>query len=124
MSSLPISGVFNDGLIAELFESYRRDPSSVDESWRQFFRLAETLGGGGTAAPGVDANLLRKTAGAASLLGAIQRYGHLAVQLDPLGSPPPGAAELKPEDPGITDADLAESPGSALGDDDAATAAV
>jgi 2-oxoglutarate dehydrogenase E1 component len=123
MPSLPISGVFNDGLIAELFESYRRDPASVDESWRQFFRLAEALGGGGTAAAGVDANLLRKTAGAASLLGAIQRYGHLAVQLDPLGSPPPGAAELKPEFHGITDADLAQIPGSALGYDDAATAA-
>src|SRR5688500_448825 len=28
--TLPISGVFNDGYIAELFETYRRDPSSVD----------------------------------------------------------------------------------------------
>jgi 2-oxoglutarate dehydrogenase E1 component len=123
MSSLPVSGVFNDGLIAELFESYRRDPASVDESWRQFFRLAETLGAQGTAAAGVDASLLRKTAAAASLLGAIQRYGHLAVQLDPLGTPPPGAAELKPEFHGITDGDLAQIPASALGYDGGGTAA-
>jgi 2-oxoglutarate dehydrogenase E1 component len=123
MSSLPISGVFNDGLIAELYESYRRDPASVDESWRQFFRLAETLGAQGPTAAGVDASLLRKTAAAASLLGAIQRYGHLAVQLDPLGTPPPGAAELKPEFHGITDAELAQVPASALGYDDGGTAA-
>src|SRR5215510_10003037 len=124
MSSLPVSGVFNDGLIAELYESYRRDPASVDESWRQFFRLAETLGAQGPAAAGVDASLLRKTAAAASLLGAIQRYGHLAVQLDPLGTPPPGAAELKPEFHGITDAELGQVPASALGFDDGTAADV
>ena len=124
MPSLPIAGVFNDGLIAELFESYRRDPGSVDESWRQFFRLAESLAGAGATAGGVDASLLRKTAGAASLVGAIQRYGHLAVPLDPLGTPPPGAAELKPEFHGVTDADLAAIPGSALGYDDATAADV
>ena len=123
MSSLPITGVFNDGLIAELFESYRRDPSSVDESWRQFFRIAETLGAGGTAATGVDASLLRKTAAAASLVGAIQRYGHLAVPLDPLGTAPPGAAELVPEFHGITEDDLLKIPASALGYDDGGTAA-
>ena len=113
MSSLPFTGVFNDGYIAGVYESYRRDPSSVDESWRQFFRVAEQLGGTG-ASGGYDASLLRKAAGAAELLGAIQRYGHLAVQLDPLGSPPPGAAELKPGFHGITDEDLRQLPATAL----------
>src|SRR5205085_10651499 len=97
MSSLPITGVFNDGLIAELFESCKKDAGSVDDSWRQFFRRAESLAGQAPAAGAVDASLLRKTAAAASLLGAIQRHGHLAVALDPLGTPPPGAAELSPE---------------------------
>jgi len=113
MSSLPLTGVFNDGYIAGAYESYRRDPSSVDESWRQFFRIAEQLAGTGSAG-GYDPSLLRKAAGAAELLGAIQRYGHLAVQLDPLGSPPPGAAELKPGFHGITDEDLKQLPASAL----------
>ena len=45
MSSEPITSVFNDGYIAEAYESYRRDPSSVDESWRQFFRFAEGISG-------------------------------------------------------------------------------
>jgi 2-oxoglutarate dehydrogenase E1 component len=121
MSALPVTGAFNDGYIAELFESYRRDPSSVDETWRQFFRMAESLAG--TASGGVDPSLLRKAAGAGALVGAIERYGHLAVQLDPLGAPPPGAAELKPEFHGITEADLLSIPASAMGSDDGNTAA-
>src|SRR5215213_11696836 len=80
----PTTTVFNDGYIAEPYESYRRDPASVDESWRQFFRTAESLAGittgGGTSS---DPALLRKTAGAAALIDAIRHYGHLAVQLDP-----------------------------------------
>ena len=110
----PTTTVFNDGYIAETYEAYRRDPSSVDESWRQFFRTAESLSGivGGGAA---DAQLLRKTAGAAALEDAIRQYGHLAVQLDPLGSQPPGAAELTPEFHGITEQELADVPASALG---------
>ena len=100
MSGLPISSAFNDGYIAEQYEAFRRDPASVDESWRQFFRFAESLSG--TAAPaapaagGYDAELLRKAAGAGALVAAIRRYGHFAVPIDPLGSAPIGAAELTP----------------------------
>src|SRR5690242_2040546 len=115
MSSLPITSAFNDGYIAELYEAYRNDPASVDESWRQFFRFAESLGGRSDRAI-VDDSLLRKVAGAASLIGAIQRYGHLAVQIDPLGTPPLGAAELKPEFHGVTESDLHEIPAQALAD--------
>jgi 2-oxoglutarate dehydrogenase E1 component len=110
----PTTTVFNDGYIAEMYESYRRDSSSVDESWRQFFRTAESLAGI-TGGGGADAALLRKTAGAAALVDAIRHYGHLAVQLDPLGTPPPGAAELTPEFHGITEPELADVPASALG---------
>jgi 2-oxoglutarate dehydrogenase E1 component len=115
MSNLPVTSAFNDAYIAEMYDAYRRDPASVEESWRQFFRFAESLAG--TSGPSViDESLLRKVAGAAALIGAIQRYGHLAVQLDPLGSPPLGAAELKPEFHGITESDLAEIPATALAD--------
>src|SRR5262249_57755221 len=54
---------------------------------------------------------------------AIQEYAHLAISLDPRGPPPPGAAELGPEFHGITEADLDDIPGSALGDPSAKTAA-
>ena len=116
MTSLPITGVYNDGHIAELLEQFRRDPNSVDESWRQFFRFAETMAGQApAAAPSTDVSYLRKVAGAAALMDAIRIYGHHAVRLDPLGSEPPGAAELQPGFHGITEEDLALVPAQALG---------
>ena len=111
----PTTTVFNDGYIAETYEAYRRDPSSVDESWRQFFRTAESLAGITGAAGPADGALLRKTAGAAALVDAIRQYGHFAVPLDPLGTQPPGAAELTPEFHEITEQELADVPASALG---------
>src|SRR5262245_55302479 len=119
MTSLPITGVYNDGLVAELFEQYRRDPDSVDESWRQYFRFAETLSGQGPVATTVqaDVSFLRRVAGAAALMDAIRIYGHHAVRTDPLGSDPSGAAELQPEFHGISEADLALVPAPALGYD-------
>ncbi|HJQ19109.1 MAG TPA: 2-oxoglutarate dehydrogenase E1 component [Gemmatimonadaceae bacterium] len=115
--SSPVTSVFNDALIADTYEQYRRDPNSVDQSWRDYFRFAEQLGGIATGAAGTvaDAALLRKVAGAAGLVSAIQRYGHLCVQIDPLGSAPIGAAELSPEFHGISEADLQHVPAAALG---------
>ncbi|MEP7380394.1 MAG: 2-oxoglutarate dehydrogenase E1 component [Gemmatimonadota bacterium] len=127
MSSDPITGVYNDAYIAEVFEAYHRDPASVDASWRQFFRVAESIGGSGVpmatsapasapqAAPTADRSILRKVAGAAALAHAIRQYGHLDVQLDPLGTPPVGAMELSPIFHRITEPDLTEVPASALG---------
>jgi 2-oxoglutarate dehydrogenase E1 component len=125
MSTQPITSVFNDGYIAEVYESYRRDPASVDESWRQFFRFAESLGT--VAAPSgtpaaIDPDLLRKVAGAAELVDSIRQYGHLAADIDPLGSRPPGTPELTPEFHGFSEADLALIPGSALGAPEATAA--
>src|SRR3954464_10044804 len=123
MSSNPISGVYNDGYINEVYDAYRRDPSSVDESWRQFFRFAESLG---RAAPTAgtqqaiqsgqpDPAFLRDIAAAAELVDAIRSYGHLAVPLDPLGSEAEGTPELTPEFHGLSEEDLASIPGLALG---------
>ena len=116
---MPITSPFNDGYILELYESFRRDPAAVDESWRQFFQFAESLAGHDGRTGGVpDGSLLRKVAGAATLVQAIRQYGHLAVQVDPLGTDPLGAAELTPEFHGILESDLAQVPGAALGVDD------
>ncbi len=122
MSSLPISSVFNDGYVAEQYDIFRRDPAALDESWRQFFRFAESLGGA-PVGDGADPDLLRIAVGASSLVQAIRLYGHLAVQIDPLGTPAPGAAELTPEFHGITEADLEKLPGTVLGFPERATGA-
>ncbi|MEP6766399.1 MAG: 2-oxoglutarate dehydrogenase E1 component, partial [Gemmatimonadaceae bacterium] len=129
MNAFAQTSIFNDGYIAEQFEQYRRDPGSVDESWRQYFRVAESLFAQAGVAPltssasispansnvsASDVSILQKAAGASALQSAIRDYGHFAVQIDPLGSPPPGAAELTPEFHGITEADLRALPGAML----------
>lgn len=124
--SEPVTGVFNDGYIAEQYELYRRDRNAVDSSWRQFFQFAEGLAGTPSGAPapaGVpDAALLRKVAAAASLLESIRAYGHLATPIDPLGKRRSGSRELTPEFHGLAEDDLAQIPGSALGLPDATAA--
>ena len=121
MSSDPITGVFNDGYVSEAYEAYRRDPSSVDESWRQFFRFAESISGSAPAvgvpstAGQIDPAFLRDAAAAAELVDAIRSYGHLSVPLDPLGAVPEGTPELTPEFHGLTEDRLARIPGAALG---------
>jgi 2-oxoglutarate dehydrogenase E1 component len=130
MSSDPITSVFNDGYIAEAYESYRRDPSSVDESWRQFFRFAESLSGTppaaatstGSGVGNADAVQLRKVAGAAELIQSIRAFGHLGAQIDPLGNTPPGTPELTLEFHGLSEADLVAIPGEAFGLPDATAA--
>ena len=129
MSSDPITSVFNDGYIAEAYESYRRDPASVDESWRQFFRFAESLSGAASSTPipaasggKADISLLRKVAGASALVESIRAFGHLAAHIDPLGNTPPGTSELTLESHGLSEADLAGIPGEALGFSDATAA--
>jgi 2-oxoglutarate dehydrogenase E1 component len=118
MTSPTITSVFNDGYIAEQYERYRRDPASVEESWRQFFAVARSLAGGPAADGAADPEMLSKVASAATLVQAIRTYGHLAVPLDPLGTAPKGAPELSPEFHGITDEDLEAIPAAALGFDD------
>ncbi|MDQ2889993.1 MAG: 2-oxoglutarate dehydrogenase E1 component [Gemmatimonadota bacterium] len=121
MSAEAITSVFNDGYIADAYDSFRRDPSSVDESWRQFFRFAEGLAGTSPSAR-KTAGSLHAAAAAAALLDAIRAYGHLAVRIDPLESDPPGSPELRPDSHGVTEAELATIPGTALGMRDATAA--
>ena len=123
MSNDPITGAYNDALIAEAYEAYRRDPSSVDESWRQFFRFAESIAGAPSPAAGAgpstagefDPAFLRDVAAAAELVDAIRSYGHLAVPLDPLGTEPEGTPELTSEFHGLSEEHLHSIPGIALG---------
>lgn len=126
MSTEPVTGVFNDGYIAEQYELYRKDRNAVDSSWRQFFQFAERLGGasasGQPSGSAPDASLLRKVAGAASLLESIRAYGHLATPIDPLGKPRSGSPELTPEFHGLSEEDLTRIPGDAVGLPDATAA--
>ena len=102
----------NRGYVLELYEKYRQDPSSVDAETRAYFEQAappvvETA----AVAAGLP---VHKIVGAVNLAQSLRRYGHLAAQLDPLGSRPPGDPSLLPETHGITNEDLRELPASLL----------
>ena len=62
MNASAITSVFNDGVIAEQFERYRHDPGSVDETWRQYFAMAQALFAGDVERPGGRAHRVQMQA--------------------------------------------------------------
>src|SRR5258708_3810933 len=107
------SGI-NRGYVLELYERFRKDPSSVDPATRAIFEQwtppadADAATGPTTDAPA------RLAVAAVNLAQAIRRYGHLAAQLDPLGSTPPGDPSLLPERHGLTEEDLRRIPANLI----------
>ncbi len=114
----------NAGYVLDLYDRYRDDPNSVDPETRAMFERVDPveIEALATAKPRAGAPPVATSAptgpiydvsavvGAAALAQAIRDYGHLDVQLDPLGTPPHGAPELHPTFYGITDAQLATLP--------------
>src|SRR5216117_542908 len=110
----------NAAYVLELYERYRQNPDSVDPETRKAFESwtppAEQMGAeaqGIRLRQGYGGQVdIQKAVGAANLADCIRRYGHLAAQLDPLGSEPVGDPSLSPAAHGITDADLRRLPAS------------
>ncbi len=99
----------NRGYVLELYDKYRQDPSSVDPETRAFFdSWTPTAEEPPSAAP--SDMPLHKAVGAVNLAQSIRRYGHLAAQLDPLGSRPIGDPSLVADTHGVTDEDLRRLP--------------
>jgi 2-oxoglutarate dehydrogenase E1 component len=122
----------NAGYVLELYDRYIEDPSSVDVETQQFFAsfdpgtLDAVVEAGGNRGTGVISSTaplsasvanvdLQKIIGAVQLATGIREYGHLAVQTDPLGGPPPGAPEVEIAKYGITEDDLTALPASVVG---------
>ena len=102
----------NRGYVLELYDKYRRDPSSVDAETRAIF---ERWTPPADEAPSVPDGLsVQKIVGAVNLAQSIRRYGHLAAQLDPLGSRPPGDPSLLPETHGVSEEDLRSLPANLI----------
>jgi 2-oxoglutarate dehydrogenase E1 component len=113
----------NAGYVLDLYDQYLADPSSVDPEMREWFATLDPVAVEAAAAPpesaggtpgGRAAFSVTAVVGAAALTQAIREFGHLAVQLDPLGSTPHGAPELVPEFHGTTEAALQVLPPSAV----------
>jgi 2-oxoglutarate dehydrogenase E1 component len=115
---------FNEGYVLELYDAFRRDPSSVDQATRDLFATwtptdSGTSGPRDSRAPGprdlgTPALDPDKVVGAVNLAQSIRRYGHLAAQIDPLGGRPLGDPALEPETHGVTEADLRAMPATLL----------
>ncbi len=107
----------NAGYVMELYQRYRDDPSSLDETTRRYFEHwtppLDGDGSSGTAA--VQAPAVDKIVGAVNLAQSIRGFGHLAAHLDPLGTRPMGDPDLKPEAHGISEADLHSLSASLVG---------
>ena len=101
----------NRGYVLELYERYRRDPASVDESTRTMF---ERWAPPADEVRPVEGLPLQKIVGAVNLAQSIRRYGHLAAQLDPLGARPLGDPSLLPGTHGVTEEDLRNLPASLI----------
>src|SRR5262245_7158566 len=93
-----------DALEAQ-YERWRRDPASVEESWRLFFEGFE-LGRQRkpTVAPAADGSA--KQAAVIDLIDAYRGLGHILARLDPLSDPPAGFPLLELSQFGLTEADL------------------
>lgn len=118
----------NAGYLLDLYERYRQDPDTVDPEARDLFARLDPAEIEALAAPRVRAGAppvataaptgpihdVSAVVGAAALAQAIRDYGHLDVQLDPLGTPPYGAPELQPAFHGVTPAQLAALPVEAV----------
>jgi 2-oxoglutarate dehydrogenase E1 component len=125
MSDPEIFQGVNAAYVQDLYDRYRRDPHAVDSATREFFETwtppspgesralpgfggARPLSGKGAEQPTPEA--LAKAVGAFNLAQSIRRYGHLAAQIDPLGSRPVGDPALEPATHGVTEEDLRALP--------------
>ena len=110
----------NAGYVYELFERYRRDPSSVDEATRRAFGTWTPTDADHSQVPG-PANAtaapnereLQAGIAAFNLAESIRRFGHLAAGLDPLHFYEPlGDPSLAAASHGLTSATLQRLPAS------------
>lgn len=104
----------NAGYVIELYDRYRDNPASVNAQTRSLFQ-GWTPPVDGSAPQARGAFDVQKVVGAARLARLTREYGHLAAQLDPLGSPPPGDYELELATHDLTEDDLAALPSSVIG---------
>ncbi|HYT73965.1 MAG TPA: thiamine pyrophosphate-dependent enzyme, partial [Vicinamibacterales bacterium] len=103
------SGI-NRGYVLEMYDRFRNDPASVDPATRAIFEQWTPPAVSGAADVAEGALPVRAAVSGVNLAQSIRRYGHLAAQLDPLGSKPPGDPSLLPETHGVTDDDLRRLP--------------
>src|SRR4030095_13909569 len=99
----------NLALALDLYERYRRDPDSVDAATRAVF---EGLPDPNPQASAASAAEPSAAIGAFNYIRSLRQYGHLAPDIDPLGSRPQGDPTLELATHCITRSDLERLPAS------------
>src|SRR4051794_36598706 len=107
------SGI-NRGYVLELYERYRSDPASVDAETRAIFDQWTPPAEGDPTPAATNDVPARAAVSAVNLAQSIRRYGHLAAQLDPLGTKPIGDPTLHPERHGLSESDLKQIPATLI----------
>jgi 2-oxoglutarate dehydrogenase E1 component len=115
----------NAAYVAELYERYQADPSSVDPATRAQFDAGLMPDGLVAAEPAgvVDSADVAEVVGTVNLAECIRRFGHLAATLDPLGATPLGDPSLASPFHGVSEGMLARLPASLVGGPIAAASA-
>ena len=97
--------------IDTLYESYRTNPTSVDESWQKFFEgfefaLQHGNGAVSTAVADSDSPISEKEIQVRNLIGAYRSRGHLEAKTNPVRQRKDRKALLELKDFDLTEADL------------------
>src|SRR5262245_15587945 len=101
--SSSVATIANVEALDELYHRWRRDPQSVDASWRCFFEGFEL----GSARPGAAASPTADVqVGVVRLIMAYRDLGHFLADLDPLSEPRTSYSLLELSEFGLSDADL------------------
>ncbi|HUR32336.1 MAG TPA: 2-oxoglutarate dehydrogenase E1 component [Vicinamibacterales bacterium] len=110
-----VTGV-NRAYVLELYDRYLKDPNAVDAETRALFSTWTPPADTDQPPAGVVAGeaTLQRAVGAVKLAHSIRRYGHLAANLDPLGSTPLGDPSLDGATHGVTDDDLRALPATLI----------
>ncbi len=92
--------------IDELYQSYKKDPNSVDVSWQRFFEGFEFSSSAGAPAVATDDLLSVKEAHVRALIHAYRAMGHLRSDTNPVRPRRKHFVRLELSDHGLTEADL------------------
>jgi 2-oxoglutarate dehydrogenase E1 component len=102
MSQGTVAATANLELLESAYQSWRRDPQSVDPSWRYFFEGFEL----GLARPAAPAGRASPQTGVVRLIYAYRELGHFLAHLDPLSEPRTGYPQLDLSEYGLSEGDL------------------
>lgn len=95
--------------IEELYQSYKKDPQSVDDSWQKFFEGFEfsqkDFGGNGVA---TESKVSSKETQVRNLIQAYRMRGHLKSKTNPVRERRPHDARISLEEFGLKQEDLKE----------------